>query len=246
MSLIAMCVYATEENGKLKYVKQCLESLIDTVDVFKHRIFIINNSQFPETKEYINLYKSKLNIINLNKNIGTAAGINMALILRREGEVVIKCDDDIEWSEWGWVEEMEAAIINHHDIGICGLKRDDVVQNPKHKNPNFRTVMEGNIEWCHDIIGTCTAFNPAMLDKVGYMVQPSLYGFDDVIMSVRSEVAGFRNCFLPNIKIKNLDEGGTEYTEWKKREAGVYLEEVSLLCDYYKSGKLDVYYDGGF
>jgi GT2 family glycosyltransferase len=241
-----MCLYATEENGKLKYVKQCLESLCDTVDVYKHRIHLINNSQFKEAKEYISSYKSKMTIVNLNKNVGTAKGINLALILRREGEVCIKCDDDLTWSELGWVEKMEQAIKDHPEIGICGLKRDDITQNPKHKDPNFRTIIEGDIEWCHDIMGTCTAFNPLMLDKIGYMVQPSVYGFDDTIMSVRSEAAGFRNCFLPKIKITNLDEGGTEYTEWKKREAGIYLEEVSLLCDYYKSGKLDVYYDGGF
>jgi hypothetical protein len=92
-------------------------------------------------------------------------------------------------------------------------------------------------------MGTCTAFNPALLDKVGVMVQPSNYGFDDVLMSVRSIAAGFKNAFLHKIKITHLDDGKNPYCDWKKREAGVNLQEVSHLCDMIRSGQLSYYYE---
>jgi len=60
---------------------------------------------------------------------------------------------------------------------------------------------------------------------------------------VRSECAGFKNAFMKNIRIVNLDEGGTLFTEWKKREAGEHMNEVSIVCDKYRDGTLDVYYN---
>lgn len=234
-----MCVYATEENGKLKYVKECLASLLDTVDLIKHRLIVVNNSAYEPTVVFLNslAHKKAVNgaVMHQYKNLGTSAGINVAIRLREPGELVIKADDDLTWGESGWVEKLEEVCTG--DVGIVGLKRDDVYGE-------FRK--EGNLWWTDDIFGTCTAYNPLMLDKVGYSCQPSLYGYDDVLMSVRSVAAGFRNCFRVDIPITNLDEGGTAYTEWKKREAGVYLKEVGIMCDMYRDGSLDVYYDGGF
>jgi hypothetical protein len=239
MALIAMCAYCTEENGKLKYLQQTLESLIVTVDLSKHRFFIINNSTYKPSVDFLKEWAENNHCVLFQneKNLGTAAGINLALTRRNPGEICVKTDDDLTWSVSGWVEQLENMIKKRPEIGILGLKRDDVYGE---------FVKEGKLLWSHDILGTCTAYNPAMLDKVGYLSQPSQYGFDDCIVSVRSEAAGFKNAFLPHIKITNLDEGGTEYTEWKKREAGVYLQEVSIMMDMIKKSQLDYYYDGGF
>ena len=240
MSLIAMCIYATEENDKLKYVKECLKSLVDTVDLKKHWLVIINNNSYREATDYLYEFIKNNDVAgfhNMKTNLGTAGGINLAIKDRLPNQMVIKTDDDLTWGDSGWVEKLEEVIFSDKNIGICGLKRDDVYGN---------LDKQGDLWYNDDIFGTCTAYNPKLLDKVGYLVQPSLYGFDDVLVSARSVASGFKNCFRVDIPITNLDEGGTEYTEWKKREAGVYLQEVGILCDMYKSGKLDVYYDGGF
>lgn len=245
--MIAMCAYCTEENKKLKYLKTCIESLLKTVDLGKHRLIIINQNSTAETKKYLqglDISKNNIQLIHLSKNIGTSDGINMALKQRISGEVCVKSDEDLAWETEGWLDELTETIENNPEIGILGLKRGDVWQRPDHENPTYRTKMEGNLEICDDIFGTCTAYNPLLLDKVGYLRQPSLYSFDDVILSVRSIAAGFKNAFLPHIKITNLDEGGTPYTEWKKREANTYLQEVHIMCNLIIQGKLSYYYDG--
>lgn len=234
--MIAMCAYCTEENGKLKYLKETLESIAKTVDLTKHRLFIIDNASTQETVDFLlNWYgQHPCTLIQNKTNLGTARGINLALKERKPGEPCVKCDDDWSTGHVGWVEEMEAQIAANPQIGILGLKRDDVYG---------QMVEDGELLWCHDIFGTCTMYNPAMVDKIGGLVQFSNYGFDDCVYSVRSEAAGFKNAFMKNIKIVNLDEGGTEYTEWKKREAGIYLQEASTLMDLIKKGELDYYYD---
>jgi len=219
-----------------------------TVDLKKHRWVIVNNSCTPETEAYLDSLSTdglNVTILHLKENVGTARGINKGLYSREPGQVVIKCDDDLTWSVKGWVEQLEAKIAKHPDIGILGLKRDDIWQRPDHENINYRTKMEGKLEICPDIMGTCTAYNPLMLDKVGGLVQFSkYYGYDDAVLSVRSIAAGFRNAFLPHIKITNLDPGGTDYTEWKKREAGIWLTEVSEYMEMIKNGTISYFHYG--
>lgn len=239
MACIIQCIFATNDNGKLPIVKECIASLMATVNLKKHRWIVVNNSCNPETEAYLDSLPTdglNVTIIHLKENIGTARGINIGLRSREPSEVCIKCDDDLTWVSKGWVEELETMIRKKPSIGILGLKRNDVYSNFE---------VDGVLIWSHDIFGTCTAYNPTMLDKVGLLSQPSsTYGFDDSIFSVRSEAAGFKNAFYMPVKITNLDTGGTEYTEWKKREANIYLQEASIMMDLIKKGELDYFYDG--
>ncbi len=241
-----MAVHDTAENDRTKYTKQTLESLGDTVDLTRHRVAIINNNSCPETEDVIR--NSKIGwmaaIFYNAENIGTARGINQGLRLRNPNEMCCKIDNDVVIHQTGWVDELESTLQDNPHIGILGLKRDDIPQNPNHPDPEQRTIIDGKIEYCKDIMGTCTAFNPALLDKIGLMMQPSVYGFDDVLMSVRSLAAGFQNAFLPHIKITHLDDGLNPYCDWKRKEAGKYMGELGILCDMIRSGKMSYYYNG--
>jgi GT2 family glycosyltransferase len=249
MALICQCVFATADNGKLKYVKECLASLVYSVDLKKHRLIVIDNASFLDARVFLNAFcdaypELNISIIHLPENVGTARGINIGLAHRTDGELCIKCDDDVTWQTNGWVDELETAIAQKPDIGILGLKRKDIWQHPNHENPAFRTVMEGIFEICPDIMGTCTAYNPAMLEKVGRLIQISnRYGYDDSIYSVRSEAAGFRNAFLPHIAITHIDEGGTDYTDWKIKEGETYLQEALALMNSIRSGETSYFFD---
>ena len=131
-------------------------------------------------------------------------------------------DNDVLIHSPDWVEQLEEAIERDPSIGQCGLKRKDCWENPENPDPNYQTELyslphEPGQRWIigektHHIIGTCVMHSAALLDKVGYLYQPGLYGFDDVLMSLRSQLAGFKNVFLPHIDIDHIDPGGTDYT----------------------------------
>lgn len=234
-----MCVFCTDENDRFKYLKECLKSLVDTVDLNKHYFHIINNKSSKEATEYLIEFVRNNNafIHNMKENLGTAMGINLAIKERFQNQVVIKTDEDLVWHQSGWVEELEEVFQTNPEIGVCGLKRIDVYGD---------FTENGKLLMSDDIIGTCFAMNPKLLDAIGYLVQPSSkYGFEDSALCVRSLVSGFKNCFLPHIGIDHIDNGGTPYTDWKKKEAGLYLNEVSNLINMYKTGQLNPYYDGG-
>lgn len=250
MSLIAIAIFDTDDNDRSKYTKECLASLVITVDLSKHRVVLVDNNSCFETKKILHEYNvwNNITVITLSENIGTAAAINLALKMREPNEVCIKMDNDCVVHQDAWVEEMEEAIKVDKTLGIVGLKRPDVWQSPTNPDPRYRTILETlkngiEIEVCEDIMGTCTGYNPLLMDKIGPLVQNSEYGFDDTIYSVRSVCAGFKNCFLPNIKITHLDDYKNPYSDWKKKHAFLYLEEVAQMCEMYKSGKLSYKYD---
>lgn len=254
MALLAMAIYDPIEAGRSEITKDCLTSLLKTVS-FKHRIFLIDNNSCDRTKAIIQDLASypNLTIITNETNIGTAEAINLAWRFREDGEACMKIDNDVVWHQDGWVDLMEEAIRRCPELGIVGAKRKDCWENPAHADPQYRstyfevTHVPGEkwivAEQCKHIIGTCQMYNPALLDKIGYLFQPSLYGYDDVLASYRSEIAGFKNVFLPQIEIDHIDPGGTEYQSWKERHAGEQTQKVIELVSEYIAGTEPIYYN---
>lgn len=258
MSLIAMAVHDTVENKRSDYTRQTLESLDATVDWSKHRLFVIDNNSCDETKSLfvewsIERPMPMWTCISLPENIGTARAINKAWALRNPGEHCIKMDNDVVIHNSGWVDEMEEYIANDPNIGQIGLKRKDCWEWPGHDNPDYKSELyqlphtPGDkwriVEKQKHVMGTCVMHNSALLDKVGYLWQPSLYGYDDVIMSHRSILAGFYNCMMPHVNIDHIDTGQTEYQGWKERHAG---EQTQLVIDTVHQmirGERSLYYD---
>ena len=99
------------------------------------------------------------------------------------------------------------------------------------------------VEKVRHCIGTCVMHSSDLLEKVGYLYQPSIYGYDDVIMSHRTQLAGLYCCFLPHVNIDHIDPGGTEFQSWKERHAGEHTQEVIKLVHAMYNGSKSIYYE---
>lgn len=257
MALIVMAVHDTEENGRSAFTEATLKSIMQTVDLKKNRLVIVDNGSCNKTKllvsSYTYLYNNVFSIIN-ESNIGTAKAVNKGIKMRQPKEYVIKMDNDVTFGCTGWVEQMEEVIDRQTSIGILGLKRKDLMESPYAINTDQRSrLMEvphevGQrwyvIEAAKHIMGTCTMLNHLLLDRVGYFYQMGgLYGFDDSLLCVRSQIAGFINCFLHGIEIEHIDPGGTDYTKWKEKAAGEILSRYGEEEAAYVKGLKDVYYE---
>lgn len=257
MSLISIAIYDTPENGRSELTRRTLESLLQTVDFTRHRVFLIVNAATEETNDSIKYFYDSLHlpcmVIRNETNVGTARAINQAWKYRQPGEHAIKMDNDVVIHRAGWVDEMEEAISRDPKIGIIGLKRKDLWETPWHPDPTQRSAMRmlpheaGQkwiiVEYVNHVMGTCQMYNAALLDKIGYLYQPGLYGFDDSLAAIRCKVAGFKSCFLHGYEIDHIDPGGNEFTEWKRRKAGEDSPEYHRLKDGYLSGSISIYYD---
>lgn len=245
MALIAMAVYSTEENKK----DECLEKTIESLrhECFgKHRLILSVNAYTSRTKVIIQKHSTTFassitsntisRVIYNSGNVGTAKAVNKAWALRKPGEHCVKMDDDIIVHHDGWVDEMEAAIESDPLIGQVGLKRKDLIEHPKHPDADYKSELimlphiPGHpwriVEKVKHCIGSCVMHSSALLDKVGYLYQPGQYGYDDVIMSHRTHLAGFYSCFLPHINIDHIDPGDTPFQSWKEKHAGEHTQEM--------------------
>ena len=252
--IIAIAFHDTIES-KTETSKRCLESLRETVDLSKHRLFLIDNNSCEETKKYLHYFSQHqpCTIITNKENIGTAEAVNLAWKKRGAFEHCMKIDNDVVWHQKGWVELMNEAIELDNNIGIIGLKRKDCWENTSHEDPQYKSKLIQlphtagqkwiTVEQCKHIIGTCQMYNYRLLDKIGYLYQPSLYGYDDVLASYRSEIAGFKNVFLPHIEIDHIDNGGTEYQSWKERHAGEQTQNVINIVNEYINGSKSIYHN---
>lgn len=268
MALISLAVYATEENNKTEIARKTLVNLFKTIDLDRHRVVIVDNASCNEAQALLLEFKiyadghKNITFLRNETNLGTAGAVNMGWKMRQPGECVVKIDDDCLIHDAGWADRMEEAIRRDPEIGILGLKRIDLAQNPHFPDPNnpdrewaekYRSSLRMLppyfgapwmvVEDSEDIMGTCHMVNPALLDKIGYLFQPRLYGFDDSLLCIRSRVAGFKNCFLPEVRISHIDPGGTPYQDWKHRESGKDLPEYNKYKDGYLDGSIPIYYN---
>lgn len=256
MSLISMAVFDTEENQKSELTYQTLYSIRRTVDLHRHRLFVIDNNSCRRTKEMLDVMSHErhheFTVITLPENIGTAGAVNLGWKHKLPGENLIKMDNDVVIHSSGWVDELDRAIERDTAIGIIGLKRKDLIENPwRDDDYKSELIMLPHkdyepwiiVEKVNHVIGTCQMYSAALIEKIGYLYQPTLYGYDDVLASHRSQIAGFYNCFLPHINIDHIDAKETPHWKWKHEEADRGNVEQQRTVWEYRNGKRLIYYN---
>lgn len=257
--LIAMAVWDTVENGRTYSTVRTMCSLAGAVDWRKHRMFIVDNGSCERTKKLLVRHSGlqgefPYTLLRNETNEGTAAAINRAWEYRKPGEHAVKMDNDVVFKQAGWADWIEDVFARDPTIGICGLKRNDLAESPWADKPEYKSTIRmlphkaGQrwlvVERVRHVIGTCQGYSSALLDKIGYLTQPSLYGFDDSLAAVRAKMAGFQSVFLHGFEITHLDPGGDDYAAWKRGQAEKHFAGYNSDVCLYEAGIKDVYYDG--
>lgn len=260
MALLATAVFNTKENGRLPLTYEFLKGLAKTVDWNRHRLVIVDQNSIFETKSMLSdcaggfCGMPKATVITLPENIGTARGINKGWALRRPGEVCLKIDDDWKTDTVGWVDIMEECFKKDSELGLLCLKRRVLGQwagppvPPKERSRLIALPHEEGERWlivekCYHSFGTCQAYRSELIDKIGGLVQPSLYGYDDCLADERCRIAGYYAAFLPWIDIEYLDTNTHDhpYQAAKEAEAARITPIYEQWVDEYRSGKRSIY-----
>jgi len=265
MALIGMAVFDTVENKRTRFTRETLKSLLQTVDFYKHRIVIVDNGSCEETQDVLINFAQEceaqgkrengscVQIIRNETNLGTAKAINKAWQLREHGESCVKMDNDVVIHGKGWLDLMEYCVEKDPQIGIIGLKRKDLMEYPNNPDPLFKSQLhmiphERGEKWVviesvGHVIGTCQMYSSALLDKIGYLYQPGIYGFDDVLAAYRAAAVGYWSVFIPHIEIDHIDPGGDAYTEEKRAYVQQYVMEIHKRGKEYVDGERPVWED---
>ena len=60
MALISMAVYATAQNNKTDLARRTFDSLLETVDLTRHRVIIVDNGSCPAAQAMFHDYNKTL------------------------------------------------------------------------------------------------------------------------------------------------------------------------------------------
>jgi GT2 family glycosyltransferase len=256
--LIAMAVHNTDENQRFLTTRECINSLMPEYMRGKHHMIVVDNgSTCQRTKRYLDrlskMYANDFGLITLEENKGTAHAINLAWQFRQHDHYAIKMDNDVVVRATRWIDLMQEAMQRDMNLGILGLKRKDCWEHPKHENPDLRSELimlpkNGGERWivvekAFHVMGTCQMYSPGLLKRIGYLWQPSLYGYDDVLAAHRCVAVGKYSAFLPHIEIDHIDPGDTPYQTWKERHASEVTQQVIQIAAEYRTGVRSVYYN---
>jgi GT2 family glycosyltransferase len=257
--LLAMAVHNTEENQRYHTTYHTIWNVINN-EKLEAEVYIIDNGSTCKRTQLLLGAANKIKplpvdvkVIRNQSNEGTAAAINKAWKYRKPGQACIKMDDDVLIHDTNWIQKMYEAIEREPHIGIVGLKRKDCWEHPAHENPDLRSelMMLPHVagqpwivaERVFHVMGTCQMYSSALLDQIGYLYQPSLYGYDDVLSAHRCHKAGLWSVFLPGIEIDHIDPGNTPYQKWKEDHAATVTNEVIRIAAQYRSGERSIYYN---
>jgi GT2 family glycosyltransferase len=256
MSLIAVAVFDTIENNRTWMTKETLLSLQRTVDLNKHRLFIIDNASCQATKDLLTEFKSLMpfTLITNEENVGTARAINQAWKQRGPEEHCLKQDNDCTHHQIGWLDLLEEAIERDPErIGQAACKRKDLEERPNHPHEFYRSDLimlphERGQRWLvaefvQHCLGTCVLHNYRLIDKIGYLHQNGIYALDDSNMSLRSHLAGFFSMFLVGIEIEHIDPGNLPYQRQKEEYAGKQMEQYQKDNEGYRNGTKNLYHE---
>ena len=249
-----MAVFDTPENERAPMTEKAIACMCDTALrlPMRHRMVVVDNGSTDiRAKQILRDYGKHFTLLQNTENRGTAKAINKGLQLRNHDEIACKVDDDIFIHQADWAEQIEEVMWRDITIGICALKRKDLAEYPDATqefyrstlhmlphNPGQRWIVVENVR---HTMGTCQAYSPGLLARVGFLWQPGVYGFDDSDISARAALVGLKRVFLPHIEIDHLDPGGNAYTDWKRVHAGEHIQTYQETVDAYKSKKMPLY-----
>lgn len=211
-------VFICNYNGK-EWVKKCIDSLFrQTMSEFE--IYVVDNASTDGTVQEIqNKYGKKVSIICNPENLGGAGGFDRGLNIGLEKgyKYIVLLDNDVTLDERA-IENMKLYLEKKKDVGIVGAKVmmmdwPDIVQDcgdyldfdTFRERIGYRgykesvKIPEENI--C-DYVPTCAVMiRSEVLKKSGTMPADNFIYYDDIELSYKIKLCGYKVVALGNVKV---------------------------------------------
>lgn len=196
-------------NGR-PFLKDCLESLErQTLQDFSI-IFVDNNSE-DESVEFVSKCFPKVRIVPLNRNFGFAIANNVGFKTGNSQYLVTLNNDTVVHPRW--LELLAAAMDRDGGIGFAASKMlfhsdTDVIDRVGDAYTNAgvgRLRGRNHPSHCYSedayIFGACAGaaiYRRSMVDHIGYFDEDFFLLYEDVDLSFRAQLWGYKCLFVPD------------------------------------------------
>lgn len=202
--------------NKLEYTKQCLNALLETIEVGKTEIIIVDNASTDDTPKWLHDFSKKwphIKVLRQKENLGFAKACNIGAKIARGKYLLFLNNDTVPLRDW--LDELLQAIESDNRIGIVGSKLlfpDNTIQHagvaiantpnrisPFHifyKKPS--NYSPANIKrYLQVVTGACMLVKKDLFQELGGFDETFINGYEDVDFCLRAVEKGYKVLYNP-------------------------------------------------
>lgn len=230
-------------NGR-RFLETCLSALRkQTYPDFE--TILVDDASADESLSFVQTYYPDTRIIGLKKNVGFASAANEG-IRQARGQYIALLNNDTE-TDTNWLMELNQALDNNKDAGFCAslminynnrtlvdcagigfsswgraYKRGEGEGIDHYKQPSF-------------IFGASAGaamYRKVLLEKIGLFDEDFWAFFEDVDLSFRAQLAGFRCRYVPTAIVYHIGTASHSKKSLKLRYTGYRNKQWVILKNY--------------
>jgi glycosyltransferase involved in cell wall biosynthesis len=189
--------------NQLEYCRQCITS-IRLATTRPYKLILVDNGSTDGVSEYFDSIKGAT-VVHAKENVGFAAGVNLGLA-HCEGHSLLLNSDTLVPN--GWLERLEATLLQSDDIGMVGPRSncvsgsqliDDLQFNEMDKINAYADARAkehgGELRDVARLVGFCLLIRDKVVQEVGLLDEAYGTGnFEDDDYCLRVMRAGYRLC----------------------------------------------------
>lgn len=212
---IRVAVVVPNLNGA-DFIAQAIDSLLH--QTFKASIIVIENASIDNSLEILKSYKDQITIIQNEKNLGFAGGVNVGIryALDNSFDAVALFNNDAV-ADPSWLSELVTNISNHHDTGIVTsriLLSDDGTLDSTGEfyttwglpYPRGRKEPENSYEQQEYVFGAsggASLYQTKLFRDIGLFDETFFAYYEDTDISFRAQLAGWKIRYTPTALVKH-------------------------------------------
>lgn len=214
-------------NGN-KYLRDCLESIYKQTYT-DYEIIIIDNGSTDGSYEWLSVYKDII-FQQLDKNYGFSRAVNEGIKFAK-GEYVLLLNNDTEICQ-GFLEALlevmekdqkifgvSSKMIQYHDKTLIDDAGDEyTVVGWGYKRGDGNSINDFTKE--ERVFSACAGaalYRKEVFDKIGYFDENFFAYMEDVDISYRANIYGYKNMYAPEAKVYHIGSAtsGGRYNSFK-------------------------------
>jgi GT2 family glycosyltransferase len=203
-------------NGK-QYLDTCLSSLLRQT-YHEIEIIFVDNGSCDGSVEFVKSKYPGVIIIEHHKNLGFAMGVNSG-IMASNGKYIATINNDAE-ADKDWIARLVRVISLDPDTGCCASKmlnfyeRDMIdsagiviYQNGNAYDRGAQDKDSGKYDSQDEVFGACAGaalYKKEMLDEIGTFDNTYFAYFEDVDLSFRMHLFGWKCVYVPDAVVYHM------------------------------------------
>lgn len=203
-------------NGK-QYLETCLSSLIQQTysDI---EIIFVDNGSCDGSVEFVKSKYPGVIIVHHDKNLGFAMGVNSGIMVSN-GKYIATINNDAQ-ADKKWIAGLVSVMESNANTGCCASKmlnyyeRDKIdsagiviYQNGNAYDRGAREKDIGQYDSQEEVFGACAGaalYRKEMLDEIGLFDKGYFAYFEDVDLSFRMHLFGWKCIYVPDAVVYHM------------------------------------------